>query len=78
MFLLSMIITGMMILDTVREFVVRMGYVIVMMMTMFVLPRHFLIFTDDRTVKMLKGMCMMTIGFHGSQDYSRDDYRDGE
>lgn len=61
MFFLSMKIFGMMVLDSIMKFVMRMSFVIVMMVTVFVFPSDFLMMTADRSVKVLERMSMMFV-----------------
>lgn len=61
MLLLTVKVFGVMVLHSVMKLVLRMSLVVVMMMTVLVLPRHFLMMTGHRTVKVLErmGLVMM-------------------
>lgn len=60
MFLVAVEILGVMILDSVGEFVLWMSYVVVVFVTVFVLPRHLLGVAFDRSVEMLEGVSLVT------------------
>lgn len=61
--LLSVVVLGMMIVHTVRIFVLRMGLVVVMMMSVLIFPRYLLMMTYYWSGKMMvRVRVVMTTG----------------
>ena len=54
MLFLAMIVAGVMVLDAIRELVMRMCHVIVMVVTVLVFPSHLLSIAYHRPVEMLE------------------------